>query len=253
MPLPDVLLLASAGVAAGLINAVAGGGTFFTFPALLGVGLPAVAANATSAFSLGPGSLASALAYRREIARYYRRFLTLGVLSLVGSVLGALVLLRFDNGAFARLVPYLLLAATLLFALNPYLSRRFTRGAAGGSRARRWGGLALQFLTAVYGGFFGAGMGIIMLGSLTLVEGDDYHRVNAAKNLLAVLIKLAALVLFVFARVISWPEALVLTVASVLGGYLGVVLARRVPIVWVRGFVVVVGAALSLRYFLAPA
>ena len=251
MPLTDLFLLAAAGLAAGLVNAVAGGGTFFTFPALLTVGLPAVAANATSAFSLGPGSLASALAYRSEIAKYYRRFLVLGALSLGGSVLGALLLLRFENEAFNRLVPYLLLAATLLFALNPYLSRRFKQAGTGGGKAQRWGGWGLQFLTAIYGGFFGAGMGIIMLGSLTLLEGDDYHRVNAAKNLLALLIKLSALLLFVFAGIIAWPQAAVLTVASVTGGYLGVAVAKRVPLAWVRGFVILVGSLLTLRYFLA--
>lgn len=246
----DALLLFAAGLAAGVVNAVAGGGTFFTFPALLAVGLPPIAANATSALSLGPGSVASAVAYREEIRKHWRRLGWLSAVSLVGSVAGAWILLRFSNEGFGRLVPWLLLGATLLFAASPVLTPvlRARRGDEG--PFRKVAGLALQFVTAVYGGFFGAGMGIVMLASLTLSEGSAYHRINAAKNVLAVLIKVTALVLFVVAGVVHWPEAIVLAVASVIGGYLGVVVARRVPVAWVRAFVVVVGLGLSVRYFI---
>ncbi len=253
MPLPifDLALLLVAGLGAGVVNAVAGGGTFFTFPALLAVGLPPIQANATSALSLGPSSLASAVAYRDEVRKYAPRLVALSIVSLIGGVAGAVILLNFSNEGFGRLVPWLLLGATILFAVSPWLTKvlELPEGAEA-SPAQRIAGLVLQFVTALYGGFFGAGMGIVMLASLTLSEGADYHRINAAKNLLAMLIKVTALVLFVIAGAVVWIPALVLMVASVAGGYLGVVVARRVPIAWVRAFVVVMGLALSVRYFI---
>ena len=161
VPVLDLLLLLAAGLGAGIVNAVAGGGTFFTFPALLAVGLPPVAANATSALSLGPSSLASAVAYRDEIRRHAGRLGLLAIVSLVGSVAGALILLRFSDEGFRPLVPWLLLAATVLFAASPYLTKvlKVPEGQSAGPVARV-AGLALQFVTALYGGFFGAGMGI---------------------------------------------------------------------------------------------
>ncbi len=254
MPSFDILLLASAGFLAGAINAVAGGGTFFTFSALLAVGLPPIVANATSAVAVLPGSVASSLAYLAEVKRYARRFLMLSVVSVLGGVLGALLLLQLTNTAFSRLVPYLLLGATLLFAASPLLAKR--SGQAQASQRSRRGyllGAGLQFFIAIYGGFFGAGMGIVMLASLALTEGRDFHTLNATKNVLAVSIQTVAIVLFIVSGVVSWPQALVVMVACIFGGYVGVVAARRVPVQVIRGFIVVTGLLLSLYYFVRPA
>ena len=250
----DIILLASAGFLAGAINAVAGGGTFFTFSALLAVGLPPIVANATSAVAVLPGSVASSFAYLAEVKRYARRFLVLGVVSVFGGVAGALLLLQLTNAAFSRLVPYLLLGATLLFAASPLLAKRNTKAQTNQRSSRGYLlGAGLQFVIAIYGGFFGAGMGIVMLASLALTEGGDFHTLNAAKNVLAVSIQTIAIVLFIVSGVVSWPQALVVMLACILGGYVGVIAARRVPVRVIRGFIIVAGLLLSLYYFIRPA
>lgn len=259
MELFDIILVALSGLVAGTINSVAGGGTFFTFAALLTVGLPPIVANATSSIAVGPGSVASSFAYLPEVRGRARRLLILGSVSVLGRAAGALILLRFSNDAFSRLIPYLLLGATLLFALSPYLTR-LTRQAAEqtqpsfrSSPFKYLGGLLLQLIISVYGGFFGAGMGIVMLASLALTEGSDFHLNNATKNVLAVFIQAVAVVVFVASGVIDWPYALIAMAACIVGGYGGVRVARRVPVRVVRGFVILVGALLSIYYFLRPA
>lgn len=247
MSVPDILLLALAGFFAGVINAVAGGGTFFTFSALLAVGLPPIVANASSSVAVLPGSVASSLAYVSTVKRHARRFLPLGLVSALGGGVGAFLLLQLSNAAFARLVPWLLLAATLLFALSPFLQR--PQREAEPSSSRRFLGLGLQLITSVYGGFFGAGMGIVMLASLALTEGHDFHLNNAAKNIFAVLIQSAAIVFFIASGVVSWTHTLVVMAFCILGGYVGVLVAQRVPVRVIRGFVIVTGFSLSLYYF----
>ncbi|MBA3520787.1 MAG: sulfite exporter TauE/SafE family protein [Rhizobiales bacterium] len=249
MSAADLLILGLAGLLSGTLHAVAGGGTFFSFGALLAVGLPPITANATSAVAMVPGYVASAIAYRREVRGVWRKAILLGIASAIGSVIGALILIGLDNQTFARFVPWLLLAATLVFALGPFVSRllpdRPREGA--GSRAI---GAVVQFTMAIYGGFFGAGMGIMMLASLGLTEGQNFHRINALKHILSIVIQTASIVVFVQGDVISWPEALVLIVAVVAGGWFGVDVARRFPISAVRGFVIATGAALTVYYFL---
>lgn len=253
----DVLLLSGAGLLAGLVNAVAGGGTFFTFSALLGAGIPPIAANATSAVAVWPGSLASLAAYRVEVVREWRHFSLLGLVSLIGGAIGAVILLLLEDAEFRRMVPWLLLMATLLFAFSPNITAFFRRHAIRAGREHGTGGpvskavgAVIQFLVSIYGGFFGAGMGILMLASLSVTEGDDFHRINAAKVLFATLINGIAIVLFVAEGIIDWPAALIVMAACIAGGYLGVVIAKRVPAVWVRRFVVAVGAGLTIVFFL---
>ncbi len=251
MSFPDLLLLAGAGFVSGTLNAVAGGGTFFSFAALLAVGLPPITANATSAVALVIGSLASATAYRREIADLWRAVLWLSLASAVGGVVGALILVALDDITFRGMIPWLLLFATIVFALGPRIARFFGTVEAGRpTRERRLAGMAIQFLTAVYGGFFGAGMGFLMLASLGLTEGTDYHRLNAIKQILAVIIQAVAIVIFIRGGIIAWPEAVVTMAAAVAGGYLGVGVGRKVPSAVMRGFVIASGAALTLYYFL---
>jgi len=252
MTLADFLLLAAAGFLSGALNAVAGGGTFFTFAALLAAGLPPITANATSAVALTVGSAASALAYRRELALLWRGARWLALASALGALLGALILIALDNVTFRAMIPWLLLFATIVFALGPRIARAFGSEDGGHpSLTRRLAGMAVQFATAIYGGFFGAGMGFLMLASLGLTEGTDYHRVNAIKQILAVVIQTAAIVVFIRGGVVAWAPALTVMAAAVAGGYLGVGAARMVPGNAMRGFVIASGAALTLYYFLA--
>ncbi|MGL4611328.1 MAG: sulfite exporter TauE/SafE family protein [Trueperaceae bacterium] len=244
----DIILLASAGLLAGAINAVAGGGTFFTFSALLAVGLPPIMANASSAVAVVPGSVASLLAYFNDIKQHARRFIVLGLISAVGGGIGASLLLRLSNTAFKNLVPYLLLCATILFALSPLLSKRDAQTSKP-SRLRYLLGLGLQFITSVYGGFFGAGMGIVMLASLALTESNNFHLNNAAKNVFAVLIQSVAVIFFILSGVVSWTHVLIVMIFCIAGGYGGVIIARYIPIVVIRSFVICMGFLLSLYYF----
>lgn len=253
MDLSTILLLAASGLAAGLVNAIAGGGTFFTFSALIAAGLPPVIANATSAVAVTPANLSSAWAYRRELKANLRRFAALGAVSLAGGLVGAFILTRTNNDAFRALVPWLLLFATLLFALSPRivsLARGLAKREGAHPSMGAWlGGLLFQFCVAVYGGFFGAGMGIVMLAALAITEGDDFHLINSAKHLCSTLIQLIAVAIFVAAALVSWRETAVVGAASVVGGYLGVAFGRKLPAAAIRWIVIGVGAALTLYFF----
>ena len=216
------------------------------------MGLPPITANATSAVALTVGSAASAAAYRRELSLLWRGTLWLALASGAGALLGALLLVALDNVTFRALIPWLLLFATLVFALGPRIARNV--GTAADSRPtlrRRLVGMAVQFLTAIYGGFFGAGMGFLMLASLGLTEGTDYHRINAIKQILAVVIQAFAIIVFIYGGVVAWEPALTVMAAAIAGGYLGVGAARMVPTHIMRGFVIASGAVLTLYYFLA--
>ncbi|ANT49014.1 sulfite exporter TauE/SafE family protein [Mesorhizobium amorphae] len=243
----DVILLFLAGFLSGAANAVAGGGTFITFGAMTLVGLPPIVANATSSVTQFPGYVTSTLAYAADIRHFWRRALLLCLISAFGALAGSLILLALDNPSFRAMVPWLLLAATALFAAGPWLkpSPKPDHEASVGSLV---GSLA-QFLTAIYGGFFGAGMGVMMLATLGLTQSGDYHKLNALKNMLAMVIAAVAIIVFVSGGVIAWPEAIVMIPGGALGGYAGVWIAKRVPQNVVRGFVVAVGLFLAFYYF----
>lgn len=247
LTLTSAALLFIAGLLSGAINAVAGGGTFITFGGFSLAGLSPIAANATSSISQFPGYIASTLAYRRDILTFWRGAVVLAIISAVGSLAGALVLLALDNPSFRAMVPWLLLAATALFAAGPWLKPKPRSGA--GSPVGTVPGAIVQFLTALYGGFFGAGMGVMMLATLGLTQGGDYHRLNALKNMLSIVIGAVAIVVFVSGGVVAWPEALVMIPGVALGGWYGVWLARRVPEPVLRGVVIAVGLLLAAYYF----
>lgn len=252
LDLVNIAILAFAGLIAGTVNAVAGGGTFFTFSALVFVGIPPVPANATSAVALTPSNLSSVAAYLPEIRVHWRRYAALGVASAIGGYLGAQLLLATPAKAFIALVPWFLGFATLLFAAGPLLRKGIDKISQGpGTPGRRMAGLVMQLIVSVYGGYFGAGMGIIMLAALSVAEGDDYHFINAAKNICASLIQIFALISFLSSGIVQWPAGIVAGVGSVIGGYYGVALARRVPQSVMRWFVVIVGALLTARFALA--
>jgi uncharacterized membrane protein YfcA len=250
----EAVVLIGAGLLAGGVNAIAGGGTFFTFAALMAVGVPPVAANATSAVSVMPGSIASTLAYRREIYHLGRKLIPLYVVSAAGGLAGGWLLLNTENTTFRGLVPWLLLFATTLFAVSPRilpLMNKLKKGTAEGETAATtsFGAIALQGLVAIYGGYFGAGMGIMMLASLSLIFGDRFHEANAAKNILSVFMQGVAVILFLFSGLVHWPAAILITVSSIIGGHFGVVVAKRVSVRVIRWSVIIVGAALTTWYF----
>jgi len=242
-----IVLLFIAGVLTGMINAVAGGGTFLSFGALTLIGVPPVVANATSSITQFPGYVTSTLAYWEDFKTFWRGAVALAVASIAGALLGSWILLQLDNPQFRTLVPWLLLAATALFAAGPYLKPKPKPGqeAAVGS----FFGTAMQFATAIYGGFFGAGMGVMMLASLGLSQAGDYHRLNALKNMLAVVIAAVAIVVFVSGGVVAWPQAIVMIPGVALGGWSGVWVAKRVPQQVMRWIVITVGLLLAIYYF----
>jgi uncharacterized protein len=239
-------LLVAAGFASGAANAVAGGGTFITFGAMTLVGVPAISANATSAVTQFPGYVTSTLAYWDDIRHFWRSALLLCAISAAGALAGALILLALDNGSFRVLVPWLLFGATALFAAGPWL-RPAQKGEHEASIGPAAGSL-VQFVTALYGGFFGAGMGVMMLATLGLTNAGDYHRLNALKNLLSIIIAIIAIVVFVSGGVIAWKQAVFIIPGAALGGYGGVWIAKRVPQVAVRIFVIAVGLGLGVYY-----
>jgi len=251
MDLWKELVVASAAFAAGLINSIAGGGTLVSFPALLWTGRDPVLANATSTVALWPASLAGVYGFRRELkGGGARLFLLFGAPSLAGGVLGAVLLLRTPSETFARLVPFLILFATLLLAAQEPISRKLGR-AEGSKPTRAWwaGATVFQFLVGVYGGYFGAGIGILMLAALGLLGFTDIHRMNALKNLLAICINGVAAVYFIASGAVIWSDVLVMTFAAIVGGYTGARLAYRLGRRFVRLAVIVIGLVMSVSLF----
>ena len=252
----DLLLIGAGGFAAGAVNSMAGGGTFFSFPAMLAVGLPPVVANASNSVALWPGSLTGAWAYRLELARYKRYLLPMGIASFFGGAGGGLLLLAAGDARFAALIPWLLAFATLLFAFSPQLSaalRRMRQPPAAGSAAVHGAGSPagwlVQFLVSIYGGFFGAGMGILMMASLAIGGHEDVQHINALKNLLSAVIYSITVMTFIIAGAVSWPHTLIMVVTASLGGYWGASVARKIRGPWLRRMVIVVGSVLTAYYF----
>ncbi|MCW7538864.1 sulfite exporter TauE/SafE family protein [Aquabacterium sp. A7-Y] len=253
MNLAEAALIGAGAFAAGAVNSVAGGGTFFSFPALLAVGVPPVVANASNSVSLWPGSLSGAWAYKRELAPLKRYLVPMGLASLAGGVVGGVLLLRTQDSEFARLIPWLLAFATALFAFSPRISALLARWRAGRPATAQGGsagGWLTQLLVSVYGGFFGAGMGILMMASLAIAGHEDVQEVNAIKNLLSAVIYSVTVVTFIVAGAVSWPHTLLMILTATLGGYWGATVARKVPAVWLRRVVIAVAALLTLHYFM---
>ncbi len=244
-------LLAAAAFVAGAMNSVAGGGTLLTFPALMGIGVPATIANATSTVALLPGSLAGAWGYRKELRSVRRFALMLLPVSLIGGTLGALFLVWFPD-EFKTLVPWLILLAAVLFLIQPLVSR-FLKKQDPTERVGTsvtFGVMAFQFLVAVYGGYFGAGIGILMLTALGFMHVGDIHHMNAVKTFLASAINLVSVIVFVADNLIWWHYAAAMVLAAILGGYTGARVARKLPARYVRWTVIAVGFGLAGYYFI---
>jgi uncharacterized membrane protein YfcA len=246
----QVAILVAAGLAGGTTNALAGGATFFTFPAMLGIGLAPVIANASNTVALWPASLVAVWAQgRRSIADVRRLLLPLAGVSVVGSAVGAFLLLHTSDRAFLKLVPFLLLVATALFAGSPLILRRLRARAPAGRVRLGPGKLAMMTVVALYGGYFGAGIGIMMMAGLSLAGLDDVRVANAVKNLLAGAINGVAVVIFVASGAVAWPSALVMLVGAVTGGALGGRLAGVIPVKTLRVGVIAIGSFLTVWYF----
>ncbi len=252
MSLVEILGLACAAAAGGAINAVAGGGTLVTFPTLLFFHTEPIVANGTSTLALVIGTGGSIYGYRRHlepVKPWLRRFIPV---SLVGGLLGALLLTWAGNRVFAQLVPFLILFATILFlAQNAF--RRFAGLTTAGEQLKQhhtvWGALWFQFAVALYGGYFGAGIGILMLASLGLLGLHDIHQMNALKSILGSLINLVAAIWFIAAGLIHWPKAAVMTVGALAGYYLAAHYSQRISQQAVRRIITVIGFALSAITF----
>lgn len=253
--LVDFLVLGAAALGAGVLNAMAGGGSFLTFPALAFTGVPVIAANATSAFAVSPGYLGSALGFKAELASLPRaRLVQEGLVCALGGLGGAALLLVTPAKVFSAVVPWLLMFATLLFALGPrLLAWRQARAAgahsaaAAAPAAARWLGLGA---VAVYGGYFNGGLGILLMALYTVTGERDIHTANALKNLNSLVLSVLSVLAFAWAGAIVWPQALLMAVAATAGGYVGARWAKRMPAAHVRAVVIATGCIMSVVFFL---
>jgi len=244
----DLVLVALAAVAAGVVNALAGGGTLVTFPTLTALGMPAVAANVTNTIALAPGHLGATLAQRRELAGQRPRVRRLVPAAFLGGLVGGLLLLFTTERVFRRLVPLLILVASALLAVQEPVRRWLVRRL--GTHHASHEGLAVLpvFAASVYGGYFGAGLSVIVLAALGLVIDDSLTRLNATKQAIGFAANGAAAVLFLFSGQVHWPAAAVMLVAAVAGGWAGGRLAGRVRPATLRAVVVTVGVVVGLVY-----
>ena len=249
----DVVIIVGAAVIAGAINAIAGGGTLISFPALIWIGRDPILANATNTFALWPGSFAGMVGFRRELASTRRWLFLLIIPSLAGGIVGAILLLRTASSTFDRLVPLLILGATLLLAAQEAISRRL-RFIAETHENPTTGWvmvvLAFQFLVGIYGGYFGAGIGILMLAVLGLIGMTDLHQMNGLKNLLAIAINGVAAIYFAVSGAVLWSEGLMMAAGAIAGGLAGARLAHRFGRKFVRRFVVAIGLIMTIAMLL---
>jgi uncharacterized membrane protein YfcA len=285
MNLTDSLLLLVAAIVAGALNAIAGGGSFFSFPALIFVGIAPISANATSTVALWPGIIASAIAYRGKFTLRWRELIVIALVSMVGGVVGALLLLRTSDQLFRQILPYLMLAATLLFTFGksftnqiarfteklknnqphnrtpnldpesitlqspPEPSRSIPQRSTNIGISKSWWVLILFLAIAVYGGFFGGGLGILLLASLTIMGMDNINQMNAIKTLLNACINGMAIAQFAISDVVVWQQALLMAIGAIVGGYLSAHYAQQLNAIWVRRFVIVVAFGLTGYFF----
>ena len=236
----------------GALNAVAGGGSLISFPSLVAFGVPALNANATNTAALWPGSVSGTLGYREDLKGQGRLLLVLLIPSLVGGLLGAVILVYTPKELFDHIVPFLVLFATVMFAIQERV-KRFVNGAATGDREEgqlgRVVGFVFNLFIATYGGYFGAAMSIMLMASLSIIGLRDIHRINALKTTLAIAINGIALVFFSINSIIRWDLALMMAIGSIVGGYGAARLIKRVPQERIRQFVILVGVVVSAWLF----
>ena len=247
----EVIAILLAGVAAGTINTVVGSGTLITFPTLLAFGIPPVTANVSNTVGLAPGSLSGAIGYRAELTGQRRRLVRLGSASLVGGIAGALLLLVLPSSAFDAIVPVLIVLGCVLVVLGPRIQRRVA------ARAAQSGGLPEHGVwwvwpaiaaAGVYGGYFGAAQGVLLMAILGIGVVDSMQRHNATKNVLALIVNGVAAVIFIFVADVNWPVAGLIALGSVIGGQIGATVGRRLPANVLRAVIVMVGVVAVVAF-----
>ncbi|MCU7844505.1 MAG: sulfite exporter TauE/SafE family protein [Candidatus Thiodiazotropha sp. (ex Monitilora ramsayi)] len=249
----QLLFLFGAGFFGGVLNTIAGGGSFITFPALLFVGVAPISANATNTFASCAGYLSGAYAFRRELTVHKTALPRMMLVSLVGGSLGALLLLQTPESLFREAIPWLLLFATLLFAFGGWINRSLKRYASRHRHASLIGGLLLLLIllaASVYGGFFNAGLGIIVLSYLALAGYTDINAMNGLKLLISSVVSLIAIVLFIYDGAIAWYEGIVVMLGTLAGGYVAAHYSRQLPQTIIRNFVLVAGTLMSIYFFI---
>ncbi|MGB9234718.1 MAG: sulfite exporter TauE/SafE family protein [Terriglobales bacterium] len=249
MALQTVIFLFFAGALGGALNAVAGGGSFIAFPALLFTGVAPIAANATNTVALWVGVTASTGAYRKHLDLSRRVMIPLAVTSLIGGIAGAYLLLHTPPQTFLRVLPWLMLGATLLFLFGGRLARSHDGLAADISTSALVFASVFELVVAVYGGYFGGGVGILNLAMLAIVGMTDIHAMNALKVVLGGIINGVAVITFVVAGAVVWKQGAVMIAGAILGGYLGAHYALKLPQAWIRAFVIAVGTGMTAYFF----
>jgi len=237
------LAILGAGFVAGAVNTIVGSGSLLTFPTLLALGYPPVLANVSNTVGLSPGSISGVIGYRRELEGQFRRALVLGICSAAGAVTGGILLLTLPGSIFRAVVPALILVACLLIAVQPQLTRRLVSI----RRPHRIGlGLVGVFLSGIYGGYFGAAQGVILVALLGIVLNDGLQRINALKNVLAAVVNVVAALLFIAVTQVAWTAAALIAAGSIVGAQVGAALGRRIPGAVLRWTIVVVGVAVAV-------
>jgi uncharacterized membrane protein YfcA len=249
--LHTAIFLFFAGALGGAINAVAGGGSFVAFPALLFTGVSPVPANATNTLALWVGTTASGGAYREKLNIARRVMIPLVVTSVIGGLAGAFLLIKTPAQTFLRVLPWLLLGATLLFAFGKHLTGRISASIShDASNASVVGASIFELIVAVYGGYFGGGIGIMNLAMLAALGMTDIHAMNKLKVVLGGVINGVAAITFIITGAIVWPQATVMTAGSLVGGYSSAHYAQKLPQAWVKAFVILVGTAMTIYFFI---
>jgi uncharacterized membrane protein YfcA len=252
LDLPHAAGAFGAAFLAGAINSIAGGGTLVSFPTLIWLGLDSVTANATSTVAIWPGTVGSAWGYRRELRKVQPRFMAMIVPSLVGGIVGAILLKLTPSSTFDRLVPFLILFATFLFMAQGWVQSKLGTGDPATRQSNTWlvGGMVFQLLVGLYGGYFGAGIGILMLAALSILGLKDIHEMNSLKVVLGGSVNGIAAVYFIWARMVYWPYVVLMAVASILGGYGGAGVARKLGRTAVRQIVIAIGLGMAFSLFI---
>lgn len=250
----EAVAIFGAATAAGGMNAIVGSGTLITFPTLLALGYPPVLANVSNTIGLVPGSLSAVIGYRRELRGQLRRLLRFGAGSLTGGLVGALLLLKLPESAFDAVVPALILTACVLVLFQPRINRWSRERQAAGGRQREDGGLPMWFGvlgTGVYGGYFGAAQGVILMGLFGSFLHENLQRLNGAKNVLSFLVNGVAAVVFMAVAEVAWSAVFIIAAGATVGGILGSRLGRRLPPTVLRGVIITVGVTASVTMILS--
>ena len=242
----EVVAIFAAGLAAGTINTIVGSGSLITFPTLLAFGYSPVVANVSNTLGLVPGSISGAIGYRAELVGQRPRAIRLGVVAGLGGLTGGVVLLSLPATSFERIVPFLILVACGLVAIQPRLSRAMAARRADG-RTHTLPLAITVYLTGVYGGYFGAAQGVILIALLGIFIGEGMQRLNALKNVLAAIVNGVAAILFVLVAPVAWQPAFLIAIGAIIGGQIGARVGRRLPPLLLRGVIIVVGLVVSVR------